>query len=190
MKKRVFLNIESFNAAVEVTNFSEKPLIACTPKWKIVDRKGNIIQSGIFKQTDIPLGNAFKLGTVSFSLNNVPAPAKLTLEVSVNSSSNSWNFRVYPIKRPTISGADKILVAQSMDEATRQFLENGGTVLLNLKKGSLSIKAGGDIAIGFSSIFRNTAWTHAQAPHTLGILCNPKHAALSDFPTKYHSNWQ
>ena len=77
-----------------------------------------------------------------------------------------------------------------MDEATQNFLENGGTVLLNLKKGTLPKKAGGDIAIGFSSIFWNTAWTRGQAPHTLGILCNPEHAALADFPTEYHSNWQ
>jgi len=49
---------------------------------------------------------------------------------------------------------------------------------------------GGDIKIGFSSIFWNTAWTHGQGPHTLGILCNPEHPALSAFPTEFHSNWQ
>ena len=49
---------------------------------------------------------------------------------------------------------------------------------------------GGDIQIGFSSIFWNTAWTAKQAPHTLGILCNPAHPALSEFPTEYHSDYQ
>jgi hypothetical protein len=48
----------------------------------------------------------------------------------------------------------------------------------------------GRVKIGFSSIFWNTAWTARQAPHTLGILCNPKHAALAQFPTEKHSNWQ
>ena len=38
--------------------------------------------------------------------------------------------------------------------------------------------------------FWNTAWTNGQAPHTLGILCNPGHPALAEFPTEYHSNWQ
>ena len=46
------------------------------------------------------------------------------------------------------------------------------------------------VQIGFSSIFWNTAWTRGQAPHTLGILCDPKHPALTQFPTEYHSNWQ
>ncbi|MBC7889705.1 MAG: beta-galactosidase, partial [Ferruginibacter sp.] len=49
---------------------------------------------------------------------------------------------------------------------------------------------GGDIETGFSSIFWNTSWTNGQAPHTLGILCNPKHPALKEFPTQYFSNWQ
>jgi hypothetical protein len=47
-----------------------------------------------------------------------------------------------------------------------------------------------NVAIGFSSIFWNTAWTRGQAPHTLGILCDPDHPALAKFPTEYHSNWQ
>jgi hypothetical protein len=49
---------------------------------------------------------------------------------------------------------------------------------------------GGDVKIGFSSIFWNTAWTKGQAPHTLGVLVNPNHPALADFPTEYHSNYQ
>jgi hypothetical protein len=56
--------------------------------------------------------------------------------------------------------------------------------------GSLKPEFGGNIAAGFSSIFWNTAWTGGQAPHTLGILCNPSHPALQEFPTEFHSNWQ
>lgn len=48
----------------------------------------------------------------------------------------------------------------------------------------------GKVELGFSSIFWNTAWTRRQAPHTLGILCDPKHPALAGFPTDYHSDWQ
>jgi hypothetical protein len=33
-------------------------------------------------------------------------------------------------------------------------------------------------------------WTNKQAPHTLGILCDPAHPALSLFPTDFHSNYQ
>ncbi|MGE5421397.1 MAG: beta-galactosidase, partial [Chloroflexota bacterium] len=49
---------------------------------------------------------------------------------------------------------------------------------------------GAEVAIGFSTIFWNTAWTNNQAPHTLGILCEPGHPLFRDFPTEFHSNWQ
>jgi len=157
---------------------------------KITDQKGKVIQSGKFAQTDIPLGNCFKLGDVSFPLSVITTPEKLILEVSVNGKSNSWNFWVYPAKKEAISGEENIRVVQKLDAQTAQFLKNGGSVLLNLKKGTLPKEMGGDVAIGFSSIFWNTAWTSGQAPHTLGILCNPSHPALSEFPTEYHSNYQ
>jgi hypothetical protein len=69
-------------------------------------------------------------------------------------------------------------------------LDRGGKVLLALKKGSIREGKGAETKAGFSSIFRNTAWTHGQPPHTLGILCDPRHPALAAFPTQFHSNWQ
>jgi hypothetical protein len=69
-------------------------------------------------------------------------------------------------------------------------LNEGGKVLLSIRKGTLPKEFGGDVAIGFSSIFWNTAWTGGQPPHTLGILCNPQHPALASFPTNYYSEYQ
>jgi hypothetical protein len=63
-------------------------------------------------------------------------------------------------------------------------------VLLTIPPGRVKGDRLGKVALGFSSIFWNTAWTGRQPPHTLGILCEPKHPALSAFPTDYHSNWQ
>lgn len=190
LKKCIFTNNETFEAAIEIAHYGDGPITACTPEWKITDKSGQTIQSGKLSKTDIPLGNAFKLGNVIFPLASVSTPEKLTLEVTVDSLSNSWDFWVYPSKKETIAGEENIRVVQKMDAPTAQFLKNGGSVLLNLKKGILPKEMGGDIKIGFSSIFWNTAWTRGQAPHTLGILCNPKHPALADFPTEYHINWQ
>jgi len=92
--------------------------------------------------------------------------------------------------KENIAGVDKIKIVSTLDPATCNYLENGGSVLLSLKKGTLKPEFGGDVKIGFSSIFWNTAWTNGQAPNTLGVLCNPEHPALADFPTEYHSNWQ
>lgn len=190
LKKCVFMNNENFEASVEVAHYGDSPIASAIPEWKITDKNGQIIQSGKFTQTDIPLGNAFKLGDVSFPLASILTPESLNLEVTVNGLSNAWDFWVYPDVKAAIPGEESIRVVQKLDAPTTQFLKDGGTVLLTLKKGSLSKEMGGDIKIGFSSIFWNTAWTHGQAPHTLGILCNPAHDALSEFPTEYHSNYQ
>jgi hypothetical protein len=81
-------------------------------------------------------------------------------------------------------------VVEKLSSSTIKFLENGGTVLLSLGKGKVAQDMGGEVGVGFSSIFWNTAWTDGQKPHTLGILCDPQHPALAKFPTEYHSNWQ
>jgi hypothetical protein len=190
MKKLVYTNNENFDADVEVAHYGDGPISACTPEWKITDKSGQVIQSGKFEQMDIPLGNGIKLGNVSFPLSSVTDAQKLVLEVKVDSLSNSWDFWVYPAKKEAISGEENIRIVQKLDAQTTQFLKNGGSVLLNLKKGALSKEMGGDVKIGFSSIFWNTAWTKGQAPNTLGILCDPNHPALADFPTEYHSNYQ
>ena len=190
LKKCIFTNNETFEAAVEVAHFGDLPIKNCTPEWKIINKAGQIIQTGKLPSIDIPLGNGFKLGNISVPLSALSEPEKLTLIVYVDQFVNSWDFWVYPAKRMTVTGEEKIRIVQQIDPKTTQFLVDGGTVLLNLKKGTLPKEMGGDIKIGFSSIFWNTAWTHGQAPQTLGILCNPHHPALAGFPTEYHSNWQ
>jgi len=190
MKKCIFTNDEIFEATVEIAHFGDGTIKGCIPKWKITDQSGKEIQSGSFSKTDIPLGNGFKLGEISFTLSSVLTAQKLTFEVSVGSMSNSWDIWVYPSKKEIFAGQENIRVIQKLDPQTEQFLVNGGSVLLTLKKGTLTKAMGGDIKIGFSTIFWNTAWTKGQGPHTLGILCNPRHAALAGFPTDYYSSWQ
>lgn len=190
MKKRVFTNNESFEAAVEIAHYGEAPINKCTPEWRILSNEGQTIESGKLQQADILLGNGQQLGSISFPLASFATPEKYILEVSVGQYNNSWDFWVYPAKKERIPGDENILVVQKIDKQAIHFLQDGGTVLLNLKKGTLSPELGGDVQIGFSSIFWNTAWTKGQVPHTLGILCNPNHPALAHFPTEYHSNWQ
>ncbi len=190
MKKCIFTNNENFEAAIEVANFGEKSIIGCIPEWKITDKSGRIIQSGKLPGNNIAVGNGIKLGNISFPLSSVSSPEQLKLEVTLDKYKNDWDFWVYPQKKEIVPGAEKILVTQNIDDPAIRFLEGGGVVLLNLKQGTLPKNLGGDIKIGFSSIFWNTAWTHGQPPHTLGILCNPGHPALAFFPTEYCSNWQ
>lgn len=190
MNKFIYKNNESLEAEIEVAHYGNEPIAGCTPKWKISDTSGKVVQEGQLTATDIPLGNAFKLGNVSIPLGFAETAQKLVFSVEVEKFANQWDIWVYPAKNEIVAGTEKIKVVQQMDAATQKFLEDGGTVLLTLKKGTLPAELGGDIKTGFSSIFWNTAWTKGQGPHTLGVLVNPGHPALAEFPTEYHSNWQ
>lgn len=113
---------------------------------------------------------------------------KIVCTVSVGKYKNSWDLFVYPAKLP-----DKQISSPHSNWIARQLKHLKAAVvcvLLTLKKGSLKADKGGDIKIGFSSIFWNTAWTGGQPPHSLGLLVNPRHPALINFPTDSYSNWQ
>lgn len=188
LPKMVYLNNETLSVPVEIAHFGEKVLTDAIPAWTIKDASGTVLLRGQLAKTTIPLGNAFKLGEINQSLSSITQPSQLLLTISVDQFENSWSIFVYPASLPVVN--ESVLVTQQLDEKALQTLNNGGKVLLTIKKGSIKPENGGNVEVGFSSIFWNTAWTKGQPPHTLGILCDPKHPALKSFPTEYHSNWQ
>ena len=185
--KLVLENNETFTAAVEVANFY-RPLTQPKANWTIRDSSGHTLNQGNFNVTRLDIGNCLPLGNISFNLSNTHKACQLKLEVTVDGHSNDWDFWVYPSQKQVWDEA--LLLTDTLDQKAIDCLQAGGKVLLSLKKGSLNKTMGGEVAVGFSSIFWNTAWTNGQAPHTLGILCNPSHPALRDFPTDYYSNYQ
>jgi hypothetical protein len=150
---------------------------------------GKILHRGDLPQRDIPLGNCIKLGQINITAGKIKKAQKLILEIIVANFFNSWDLWVYPEEVDNDYNS-KVHIASVLNDEALTRLKSGGTVLLSLRKGSLKPSKGGNIKVGFSSIFWNTAWTSKQAPHTLGILCDPTHPALAAFPTEYHSNWQ
>ena len=190
--QRVFTTAETFTADVEVAHFGATSTTSAAT-WKLVDDDGHVAASGHFGSREIPVGNGNALGRVEIPLESVPAPARYKLVVSLDhpSVSNDWDVWVYPAPSAAIPTPTSVTLTSSFDAATEATLVAGGTVLLTIPPERVQPDVTrGPIALGFSSIFWNTAWTHGQAPHTLGILCNPKHPALASFPTDAFSNWQ
>ncbi len=185
--KRIYVSEEPIEVKVDVSHFGEHQLKQVKPNWKITNTKGEVIKKDVFNTMDINWGTAIAIGEVTTSI-STDVPLQLNLEVEVSGFKNDWDFWVYPSK--TKQQEEGILVVQELTPKAIKTLNEGGNVLLTIKKGSVTPEFGGDIGIGFSSIFWNTAWTGGQKPHTLGILCNPEHPALAEFPTEYHSNWQ
>lgn len=190
LPKMIYLNNERLEATVEVANFGKEPLRDVTASWKLFGKDGHEVDAGKWNVTSLPIGNCLPLGKISAGLSAVSSPECLTLEVTLGSYTNKWHIWVYPSDVKTTQGERGIYMTDRLDAKAERLLANGGSVLLSLKKGTLANEYGGKIPVGFSSIFWNTAWTHKQPPHTLGILCNPKHPALAAFPTEYYSDYQ
>ena len=187
MNKRVWVNNETFQATAEIANFGPDPFPDATVSWEIRSAD-KILANGHLQQT-IPIGLAQGLGGISFPLDRFEKPTKLNLQISLQGTKyiNDWDFWVYPEK--TAVQEKKITITADMAEANRA-LKKGKKVLLFIPPDKVRGDERGAVKIGFSSIFWNTAWTRWQAPHTLGILCEPSHPLFKDFPTEFHTNWQ
>jgi Glycosyl hydrolases family 2/Glycosyl hydrolases family 2, sugar binding domain/Glycosyl hydrolases family 2, TIM barrel domain len=191
LPKRIFYNTDTLKATIELAHFGAKPLQNAGTSWQIKDVENNVIFKGNFEARDMPIGNGTPLGELNLELKTIQNPQKLTLSVQVGDFTNTWDIWVYPAQKPIIEGEkEQLKIVHQLDINTLKYLEEGGKVLFNCTKDSLRAEKGGSVGIGFSSIFWNTAYTNGQKPTTLGILCNPNHPALSEFPTEYHSNWQ
>ncbi len=190
LAKRVYYDSEPIVADIEVAHFGKAPLRQTPVNWTLTTAAGQPVASGQLPSREIPWGNGIALGKIETAPRKVDRAQKWVLEVEVAGFSNTWDIWVYPSENKAPDNAASVRVVQELDGAALEFLRQGGSVLLTPLKDRVKPEKGGSVGIGFSSIFWNTAWTGGQKPHTLGILCDPNHPALSDFPTEYHSNWQ
>ena len=191
LERRVFTQEDTLKANLEVAHFGPAPLEDAVAVWKLVDDRGKSWANGQMKPKTIPMGNGIGLGKVEVALKNLPAPARYKLVVGLRDTpfENDWDLWIYPPTVDTQPPSGVKIVDDLTDDAVAT-LQNGGKVLLLIPTNRVKNDAQNKVALGFSSIFWNTAWTQHQPPTTLGILCDSKDPALADFPTDYHSNWQ
>jgi len=206
LKKRVFTAEEKLEAEIEVGNFGAKPITNAVVVWHLQSDDAHFPASDQFAPKTVPTGGLVQIGRISTDLKTVTAPARYRLVAKVAQPSpgrevvgsvflidtapvNDWDIWVYPAK-PATEPAKDILVTAQFDNVAQEHLASGGKLLLTLPGKAVRNFDTAPVKLGFSSIFWNTAWTGRQPPTTLGILCDPKHPALAEFPTDFHSNWQ
>jgi hypothetical protein len=191
LDRRVFTTQDVLEADVEAAHFGPKPLENTVAEWKFVADGGGVVAGGKLSPRTIALGNGIALGRVRVDLRKLRVPQRYNLVVTLAGTpfENDWDVWVYPPRVDT-KAPPAVTIVNSLDESALATLKRGGRVLLLIPPAHVRGDKHGKVAVGFSSIFWNTAWTHRQAPHTLGILCDPKHPALANFPTDAHSNWQ
>jgi hypothetical protein len=182
-EKAVYTNDEVFNATAEIANFSAGALKRIKPVWKVTDQNGKLWYNGHLQTQDVPVGNGTELGKISFDLSAIKEAVQLTVSVNLEGSRyhNEWAFWVYPQQREKEPG--RVVFTTSVKEALL-YLNEGKNVLLNPDTAEIK---------GVEGRFAPVFWSPVHFPDqpgTMGILCDPKHAALQQFPTDFYSNWQ
>lgn len=187
MQRRVFTPSQPFHAALEIAHFGPEPLKGVRLVWRLLDDRGKCVRLGRLGPFDISIGNGIPLGDVAFDWSGLPGARRYRLDVYLEEypCANDWDVWLFPDSTP-LEAPGGVLVTNSLDGAARKRLEAGGKVLWLIDPAEVKTEA----QIGFSPVFWNTVWTENQAPHTLGILCDPGHPALRHFPTDYHADWQ
>ncbi len=195
LEKRIFTVGETLLADLSLAYYTSETLSQATPRWRLLDAAGNTWKTGELAKVDLTEAGYHALGKLELVLEELPTPATYRLEVSVEGAdagvyANDWDLWVYPEKPASTVSAQSLLVTSQVGESLWKHLQAGGKAILNLGKDQVREPEDGPVQLGFSTVFWNTAWTGGQAPHTMGILCDPAHPALAEFPTEFHSNWQ
>jgi hypothetical protein len=193
LPRRYWRQSETLRADLDVAHFGPEPLAGTSARWRLVGDDGAVAAEGSLPAADLPTGRVTRLGAIEAPLAGAAPARRYRLVVSVGDAENDWDVWVFA---DTLAAAEpaEVLVTSSPDEALAR-LGEGGAVLLMPPAEQVQVVS----EIGFSSVFWNTAWTrgfldrprpHGQAPHTLGIVCDPAHPLFAAFPTEGHSNWQ
>ena len=187
LKQRAFTADEPVVAEVDLAHFGPKDLAGMTPKWVIKDEKGRTIAGGSLPKANMPTGKLSTLGSMQASLSKAAAPCKLSVTVSLAGTTfaNDWDIWVYPAN-PAPVAPSNVIVANEWNAETAQALADGKRVVLFASQMSSAKSLPGR----FLPVFWSPVWFPNQKPNTMGILCNPRHPALAEFPTEAYSNWQ
>ena len=186
MPKMTYLKNETFAAMPEIAHFGQASLEDVRIIWTATDDHGRVAAKGKFKQHTIKTGGNTELAPIKFSLNSINEASMLRLVVKIEDTdiSNYWDIWVYPAKEQ-IKTSDDLLITKVLDANAHAHLAAGKKVLLTATRDSIRNPVSGR----FVPVFWSPVHFANQAG-TMGILCDPNHAALARFPTDFHTNWQ
>ncbi|WP_075559757.1 sugar-binding domain-containing protein [Parabacteroides timonensis] len=180
--KAVYTTNESFVAAVEIANFTDKELKDQSVSWLLKDDKGKVVNKGIITCPSLAIGLNKLPETIDSPLDQ-SAATRLTLSVVLDNTpyKNEWSIWVYPARLDLDKG--DIVVTRDKNEAGKA-LAGGKKVLYNpdYKK-----------TVGLEGKFVPVFWSPVHFPKqagSMGILCDAGHPAFGNFPTGNYTDWQ
>lgn len=180
--KAVYTNNETFAADIELCNYGAEELNNKVLAWKVTS-EGKVIGDGSVPAEKLIIGHNGGIGKIELPLDKIEKASQLEVCLSLEGTEyrNRWNVWVYPSDITPEWGDVKY--TRNYAEAVK-LLQNGDKVLLNPDWRSLQ---------GIEGKFVPVFWSPVHFPNqasTMGVLCDPEHPALEDFPTEMHTDWQ
>jgi hypothetical protein len=195
MEKYTWTTEETFAGEIKIAHYGTADISNARVTWTVGDTEGPAVASGTLGPLTIRQGEVSSVGQIRVPLDRVKTPQKLTVTASIEGTSyrNQYDIWAYPPKVDT-RAPKGVLVTNRLSAATMKFLTDGGKVLLFSRTNDPKRTVGGAFATDFWCwpMFAKAAAAHkiAPAPGTQGFICDPRHPALAEFPTEFHSNWQ
>lgn len=194
-EKCCWTNDEALTGEVEIANYSESDLNSKQLSWTLTDSKQQVLDKGVLP-LQVKQGELAKVGTLKPAIASVRKAEKVTLALSIDGTPyrNDYSLWIYPAADKEVAPSEDICVTDDLD-AHLKYLTEGGKVLWFPSKDKHK-----DQTVG--GLFQTDYWNYRMfrticenldrpvSPGTLGILTDPGHPALADFPTEFHTNWQ
>lgn len=198
MDSYCFTTIRDIEIDVVLSNYEENDYT--TPvEWHLFG--GNFDHSGSFDKVNVLQGYVGKVGRIRVTPHGFNKPRMLTLTLTTGKYSNSYKIWVYPsvyVFDDEVTLADQsgeLVVSYALDARTIKALNSGKNVLLIANHYDIEKKSVG-------GLFTPDYWNYAMfktisennnrpvSPGTLGMLMDPEHNALINFPNEGHTDWQ
>ncbi len=193
-EKFCWTNDEALTGEIEIANYSESDLSGKQLSWTLTDSKQQVLDKGVLP-LQVKQGELAKAGTLKPAIASVRKAEKVTLALSIDGTPyrNDYSLWIYPADKE-VKPSEEICVTDDLD-AHLKYLTEGGKVLWFTSKDKYKEQTVG-------GLFQTDYWNYRMfrticenldrpvSPGTLGILTDPGHPALADFPTEFHTNWQ
>jgi hypothetical protein len=194
MRKYCWTNNESFEAKIQIANYSEASLKEQHVNWKLKKDNGDIFDEGQII-ADLQQGELTDIATLKSDLSKISKAEKLSLSILLEGThyQNSYPVWVYPTDVDT-KVPENILVSEKLDKIIPQLKEGSSVLFFPEFDDVVELSVGG--------LFTPDYWNYRMfkgisesikkpvSPGTLSILTDPLQPLLSDFPTEFHTNWQ
>jgi hypothetical protein len=180
--KAVYERGDVFRAKIEIANFF-RDLPEAEVTWTVRDTADRVVGTGMFGPTRLEQGGVHEVGEITLVIPAEGEAAQWRLEVAVRGSPyrNHWNLWIYA--RGVRSVPANVRLVTTLDDAHRA-LAAGERVLFAPPLDTIK---------GLEAKFVPVFWSPVhfpKQPGTMGLLCDPTHPALREFPTEFHSDWQ